>query len=368
MITIKTDKFSAAVSAASKLVGTKATMPVLSTVLICAEQNKMKVCATNLDLSYVETIPCVTDSLETEAICIAGRRLATVLGAVEGSETRLTIGKKLSAKLACGSSNFNLLGIGREEFPPIPEATGALCKLPADELAGLLDAVAPSMSSDETRYTLNGVFANATADGLVFVATDGRRLHMRNSTQKLPDGTKAIIPAKTVHMLSSLLRAEKAKEIDVWFDARRVTFRIAREDGEVMLQSKLVDGNYPNYKQVIPSDTGVMIEVDQATMLAAVRRVALVTGEKSNSVRLKVAGTSMKLSASSPDLGSAEEDVAVKAPDDTAKDLALNPDFLISAIESVGRDIVQLHIRDEASPFLVRDERFLAVVMPVRLS
>lgn len=368
MIKVRTSKLHAAVAAASKIVGAKATMPVLSTVQIRAVENRLQVCSTNLDLSYVETIPCETSELTPEAVCLAGRRLAAVLGAVDGAETTLKVGKGHQTKVACGSSNFNLLGIGPEEFPPLPEYTGASCKLSTEEVAGLLDAVAPAMSTDETRFVLNGAFAHATPTGLAFVATDGRRLHCRNIESKLPDGTKAIIPAKAINMLSSLIRAENAKEIEVWFAAKRVTFRIAREDGEVILQSKLVDGNFPNYQQVIPRETGIQVGVDRGLFLAAIKRVALVTTEKSNSVRLTLKGEELKLSASSPDLGSAEEVVAVKAPADASVQVAMNPEFLISAIASAGREDVQFYVRDDTSPFVVKDERFIAVVMPVRLS
>lgn len=368
MIKVKTSKLHAAVAAASKIVGAKATIPVLATVQLRAAGNRLQVCSTNLDLSYVETIPCETSELTPEAVCLAGRRLAMVLAAVDGAETTIKFGKGHQTKVACGSSNFNLLGIGPEEFPTLPEAVGALCQLPTEELSGLLNAVSPAMSTDETRYALCAAFVHAVPTGLAVAATDGRRLHCRNVESKLPDGTKAIIPAKTIHLLSSLIRAEEAKAIDVWFAEKRVTFRIVREDGEIMLQSKLVDGSYPNYRQVIPKADGIQVGVDQEAFLAAVKRVALVTGEKSNSVKIAIKEGTMTLSASSPDLGSAEEVVAVKVPADANVQLAMNPEFLLAAIASAGRADVQFYVKDDTSPLVVRDERFTAVIMPVRLS
>jgi len=272
------------------------------------------------------------------------------------------------------------MGIGRDEFPALPEfSDDRSFTIEQATLAGMLKSVSYAQSSDETRYMLNGVYFTFTesedAEGtgrLSLVATDGRRLAKIDHEMEVGEGLSGslILPAKTVSELTRLL--DKGESLKIDFNDRRVAFQIHTKDetdgfvGDIQLVSKVVEGNYPNYQQVIPKETHQRIKVERELFLQSIHRAALVATDKSNSVKIQISNNLMELSASSPDFGESHESLAI---DYSGPDLqvAFNPAFLMDPLKALTKDEIFFELKDEVSPGVFKTlESFLCVIMPVR--
>jgi len=278
-------------------------------------------------------------------------------------------------QLTSGGSIFRIMGIGKEEFPPLPEfGDEKAFTLEQSELAEMLRSVSYAQSTDETRYILNGVYFNFRDGKLSLVATDGRRLALISKEMEVsPENAGAIIlPAKTVAELTHLL--DKGEKVKINFNDRRCAFQIAsnKDTGglvdAVYLYSKVVEGNYPNYQQVIPKETHQRIKLERELFQQCVHRAALICTEKSNSVKLKVTSNLLEITAQSPEFGEAHESMAINysGPD---LQVAFNPAFMLDPLKALTKDEVFFELKDEVSPGVFKTlENFVCVVMPVRLS
>jgi DNA polymerase III subunit beta len=267
------------------------------------------------------------------------------------------------------------MGIGKEEFPPMPEFSDEKSVvIEQRELAAMLKSVSYAQSSDETRYILNGVYFNFRDSKLTLVATDGRRLAMISKDISSPEGAGSIIlPAKTVVELTRML--DKGEKVRLAVTEKRAAFQIDTNDNEnsglvdrIYLFSKVVDGNYPNYQQVIPKETHQRIKLERELFLQCIHRAALVTSEKSNSVKMKLNSNLLEITASSPDFGESHESMAIEYSGPELQ-VAFNPQFLMDPLRALANDQVFFEIKDEVSPGVFKTlENFLCVIMPVRLS
>jgi DNA polymerase-3 subunit beta len=238
----------------------------------------------------------------------------------------------------------------------------------------MLRSVAYAESQDETRYILNGVFFNFKDGKFSLVATDGRRLAMMSKEMDVPAQSSGsiILPAKTVSELSRLL--DKGEKVKINFNDRRCAFQIGsnkESDGlveSIYLYSKVVEGNYPNYNQVIPKETHQRIKLERELFLQCVHRAALVCSEKANSVKLKLTSNLLEITAQSPDFGEAHESMAINysGPD---LQVAFNPAFVMDPLKALAKDEIFFELKDEISPGVFKTlDSFVCVIMPVRLN
>jgi DNA polymerase III subunit beta len=279
------------------------------------------------------------------------------------------------AKLTSGGSVFKIMGMGKEEFPPMPEFSDEKSvALEQEELASMLKSVSYAQSSDETRYILNGVYFNFRDGKLTLVATDGRRLALTSKELEGTDaGNSIILPAKTVAELVRML--DKGVKVRLAVTEKRAAFQIgadkAGESGlmdNLYLFSKVVDGNYPNFQQVVPKETHQRIKLERELFLQCIHRAALVTSEKSNSVKLKLSNNLLEVSASSPDFGESHESMGIEYSGPELQ-VAFNPQFLMDPLRALAKDQVFFELKDEVSPGVFKTlESFLCVIMPVRLT
>ena len=370
---INRDHFANGLSQVLNVVGSKATMPILSNVLIEAEKDVVSVTTTNLDLG----IRCrmKADVKENGAVTLPVKRLASIVREMPNVDVALDASPNHQVKLSSGGSTFRIMGIGREEFPPLPEFGDEKAHtLDQAELSAMLRNVAYALSTDETRYILNGVYFNFRDGKLSLVATDGRRLAVMAREMDIP-GTAAgaiILPAKTVLELSRLL--DKGEKVKINFNDRRCAFQIGTDKDtsglidNVYLYSKVVEGSYPNYQQVVPKETHQRIKLERELFLQCVHRAALVCSEKSNSIRIKLTSNLLEITAQSPDFGEAHESMAIgySGPD---LQVAFNPAFLMDPLKALTKDEVFFEVKDDVSPGVFKTlESFICVIMPVRLS
>jgi len=370
---INRDHFAYGLAQVLNVVGSKATMPILSNVLIEAEKDQVSLTTTNLDLGIRCKI--TAEVKEPGAVTLPVKRLANIVRELPNIDVSIDASPNHQVKLSSGGSNFRIMGIGKEEFPPLPEfGDEKAYTLEQTELTSMLRSVAYAQSTDETRYILNGVYLNFRDGKFTLVATDGRRLALIAKEMEVPveSAGAIILPAKTVSELAHLL--DKGEKVKINFNERRCAFQIATNKDtnglvdSIYLYSKVVEGNYPNYQQVIPKETHQRIKLERELFLQCVHRAALVCSEKANSVKLKLTSNLLEITAQSPDFGEAHESMAINysGPD---LQVAFNPAFLIDPLKALTKDEVFFEVKDEVSPGVFKTlENFVCVIMPVRLN
>ncbi len=370
---INRDHFASGLAQVLNVVGSKATMPILSNVLIEAEKDLISLTTTNLDLGIRCKIKA--EVKETGSVTLPVKRLAGIVRELPNVDVSFDASPNHQVKLSSGGSTFRIMGIGKEEFPPLPEfGDEKAYTLEQVELSSMLKSVQYAQSTDETRYILNGVYFNFRDGKLSLVSTDGRRLAMISKEMEVPAASAGaiILPAKTVSELGRMLG--KGEKVKINFNDRRAAFQIGTDKDtsglvdHVYLYSKVVEGNYPNYQQVIPKETHQRIKLERELFQQCIHRAALVCSEKANSVKIKLTTNLLEITAQSPDFGEAHESMAIGYSGPELQ-VAFNPNFLMDPLHALTKDEVFFELKDEVSPGVFKTlESFVCVIMPVRLS
>ena len=351
------------------------TIPILSNVLIEASSDgSVKLMATDLDLQVVETMKAA--SVESPgAITVQAHLLFDIARKLpDGSQVGLeTADNRMTVK--AGRSRFQLPTLPRDDFPVIVEGDlPTTFELPAQTLAQLIDRTRFAISTEETRYYLNGIFFHVAEDGakpvLKAAATDGHRL--ARYTLPRPDGAEGmpdvIVPRKCVAELRKLLDEVFDTNVQVDLSASKVRFSLGGEAG-VVLTSKLIDGTFPDYSRVIPTGNDKLLRLDPKSFFAGVDRVATIATEKTRAVKMAVDGDKVTLSVTSPDNGTASEEVAADYGSE-GLEIGFNANYLKDILAQIEGDNVELHLADAGAPTLIRQNDkspALYVLMPMRV-
>ena len=356
------------------VVGSRSTMPILSNVLVEAKEDHIALTTTNLDLGIKCRIKA--EISEQGKTTLPVRKLATIVRELPKDEVLVEVNENNSAQITSGGSNFKIMGIASDEFPPLPTFENRhVYELSQLDIVSMLKSVSYAQSSDENRFILNGVYFKFADDKLTLVATDGRRLALTAVDLVTSDDTvgSLILPAKTVAELERLMG--KGEKVKIAFDSRQAAFEINLDDSEnsglvdhLYLVSKVVEGNYPNYQQVIPNETEHRVKVERELMFECVNRAALVTSDKSNSVKLKMSKNLLEISASSPEYGESHESMAI-VYDGPEVEVSFNPYFMAEPLKALTKDEVFFEFKDHLSPGVFKTlDNFLCVIMPLRLN
>ena len=360
-----------AVSQAQSVVERRNTIPILANVLIEAEGDEAKFRATDLDIEVVDEAPAKVE--RAGATTVSAVTLHEIVRKLpDGSLVTLTDdGASGRLTVEAGRSNFSLATLPREDFPVMASSeyeANFVCAAPV--LRRLFDKSKFAISTEETRYYLNGVYLHiADANGgqvLRCVATDGHRLARIDAD--MPSGADGlpgvIVPRKTVGELRKLLEDDEA-EIAVSVSETKIRFAAPG----ITLTSKVIDGTFPDYTRVIPSGNTRRLEVDAAEFAQAVDRVATVSSERSRAVKLSLDEDRLVLSVNAPDSGAAEEELAVAYGDD-ALEIGFNAKYLLEIASQVDRENAVFLFNSSGDPTLMRegnDETAVYVVMPMRV-
>ena len=345
------------------VVSTRTTLPILSNVLIEAKDDQLRLTTTDLDVGISGQVKA--DIERPGATTLPARRLVSIIRELPSSEISVEINAENVASVRSGPSFFKILGLDREEFPP-PSSFDDAKEFTLDQksLKDALRKTSYAISTDETRYVLNGIYWAFKENTLMLVATDGRRLAMVEQEVEFPAGHEinVIVPTKAINELQRLL--EDRGEVKVSISDSQISFELNKS----LLVSKLIEGNYPNFRQVIPGEAKERVILEREVLLNAVKRVALLTSDKSNSIKLTFHAGELSIQANSPDIGEAEETLHInyKGPNMT---VAFNPEFLMAPLRNLTQDEVFLDLIDEMSPGVLKiDEPFIYVLMPMRVS
>jgi DNA polymerase III subunit beta len=345
------------------VVSTRTTLPILSNVLLVARNGRLQFTTTDLDVGITGSVEA---QIEKEGgTTLPAKRLVSIVRELPASEVEVTVDGKNHAQIRSGPSFFKIIGLSETEFPPLPDFEGAKeFRIPQQVLRDGLRKTAYAISSDETRYVLNGIYTSFRDGKMTLVATDGRRLAMVDADLEFPASheTDVIVPTKAVQELQRLL--SDSGEVLVKLSDNQVSFQV----GDTLLASKLIEGNYPNYRQVIPGDSNERVVISREALLETVRRVSLLSSDKSNSVKLVFSENHIEVTANSPDVGEAQESMDV-AYTGRPMQIAFNPEFLQAPLRALETDEVYLDLIDEMSPGVLRiDGAFLYVLMPMRVT
>jgi DNA polymerase-3 subunit beta len=360
---VSTEKLLAGLQTVQNVVSTRTTLPILSNVLLQAVGGQLRLTTTDLDVGVSGVIDA---QIEKEGgTTLPARRLATIVRELPAAEVQVEIDSKNIASIRCGQSFFKILGLPEEEFPPLPRFDDAKTfTISQQALRDALKKTSYAISTDETRYVLNGILFSFKENKLTMVATDGRRLALVDLEMEFPRSQEAdiIVPTKCVTELARLLGDEGDVKMSVGEN------QVAFEIGATLLVSKLIEGNYPNYRQVIPGEAKERVTLEREIFFNAVHRVSLLSSEKSNSVKLVFSKNNLEIAANTPDVGEAKESLAIAYK---GRDLAIafNPEFLQAPLRNLSNDEVYLDLIDEMSPGVIKIQSpFLYVLMPMRIS
>jgi len=367
---IKRDFFVAGLSQVANIVSNRPTLPVFSNVLIEAEDGKISLTTTNLDIG----IRCLikADVVTPGSITLPVKTLKDIVGSMLGSEVAVELFSESKVKIKSGSSDATMTGIASEQFPPLANVSDEnIFSIEQSELSVMINNVAYAQSTDENRYVLNGVFFNFSEDGLVLVATDGRRLA---TCERKSDGASKstmkpfILPAKTVSELTKQL-GSKGK-VSIGRNERQVLFEIDSDEksdngfcDKIRIVSKVVEGNYPQYKQVIPKESPNSIEIEREVFLRTVDFVSKV----SERLYLDIGSNLIDVSGVSKE-NEASNKVAVLYEGPAMK-IAFNTKFISDTLKALTQDVVIFEFKDELSPGVIKtkDASFCCVIMPQRI-
>jgi DNA polymerase-3 subunit beta len=345
------------------VVSTRTTLPILSNVLLQAGDGQLRLTTTDLDVGVCGAVEAQID--KPGATTLPARRLSTIVRELPASEIHVEVDSKNVAAIRCGQSFFKILGLPEEEFPPLPKFEDAKeFKIGQKELRDGLKKTSYAISSDETRYVLNGILFSFKENKLTMVATDGRRLALVDLEVEFPRSQEVeiIIPTKCVTELSRLVGEEG--DLKMMVGENQVAF----EANGTLLVSKLIEGNYPNYRQVIPAEAKERVTLERELFHNAVHRVSLLASEKSNSVKLVFSKNNIEIAANTPDVGEARESLPVSYKGKEFS-IAFNPEFLMAPLRNLANDEVYLDLIDEMSPGVIKIQTpFLYVLMPMRIS
>jgi len=345
------------------------TIPILSNVLIEATVGGgLRLMATDLDLQIVEEVQAAVDS--PGATTVSAHTLFDIARKLpEGSEVLLeaTDGK---LRIEASRSKFNLPTLPRDDFPMIAEGElPTMFELPAETLKQIIDKTRFAISTEETRYYLNGIFLHAsdeTTPVLKAAATDGHRL--ARVTVPRPAGAEGmpdvIIPRKCIAELRKLLD-EVDGSVAVSLSSTKIRFGL----GSAILTSKLIDGTFPDYSRVIPTGNDKMLRIDPKSFMQGVDRVATIASEKTRAVKMALDRDRITLSVTSPENGTAAEEV----PGEYSAqgfEIGFNARYLMDILAQIDGDLVEVHLADAVAPTLIRENDkspALYVLMPMRV-
>ena len=349
------------------------TIPILSNVLIEAEgDNSLKVMATDLDLQVVEHMDASVDS--AGAITVSAHLLFDIARKLpEGSQVSLEAADNRMA-INAGRSRFSLPTLPRDDFPVIVEGDlPTSFELPAKTLSELIDRTRFAISTEETRYYLNGIFFHVSDDNepvLRAAATDGHRL--ARFTLPRPAGAEGmpdvIVPRKAVAELRKLLDESLDGNVQIDLSASKVRFKLGGTGG-VVLTSKLIDGTFPDYSRVIPTGNDKLLRLDPKSFHEGVDRVATIATEKTRAVKMGLDKEKVTLTVTSPDNGTATEEVPAEYSSD-GFEIGFNAGYLKDILNQIDADTVEIHLADAGAPTLIRKDEnspALYVLMPMRV-
>ena len=353
----------------SRVASTRSAVQALSGVQIAAGgdgNGSVELRATDMEVGL--RVPLEAKVERTGTVVLPARLLLDVVRTLRSGDVSLELRPaEQDVEIVGGTARFHIRTLRTEDFPPLPEPGGdQVVAMPAPAFVDTIARVSRSASRDETRPILTGILVSASADELRMVATDSYRLSVKETRLEAPleGGFEANVPARALEELGRLVRDDD-EEIRIGVRANQVVFEV----GGVALSSRLIDGQFPNYRQLLPEAYEHELTVSREELLEVVRRISLMA-QKNAPLRLSFSEGEVKVSAQTPDVGEASEPLPIPFAGEPFE-IGFNPDFLTVGLESAGADQVVLKLISPLRPGLVESadaSGFLYLIMPIRLN
>lgn len=364
--TITREQLHEGLGAVAAAVPSKTTLPVLANILLEATKDGLKLSGTDLDIAVGTTVPASVD--QEGAITLPARKLVELVRELPSAGIRFTTQGEQRVTIECGRSKFKLLGLPREEFPAFPQVTfNAASRTTARDLQKLIAHVAFAASTEESRPILNGVLWQLTADRMRMVATNGHRLaKMEVPLQGSADPAELIVPPKALDQIRKLFGPDD--EIEIGRSENHLGFRSAT----TQVYTRLIEGPYPNYEQVIPRENDKTATCEKAALSAALRRMSIVASDQTHRIRMSFGDGSCKLSVTTPDLGEAQEELTVTYEGEPL-DIGFNANYLLEVLKFMPTEEVRMTFKAPERAATVEPvgwddpAAYLTLVMPLRL-
>lgn len=347
----------------------KTTIPILSNILVETDQDQVWLTATDLELGI--RCACPARIKKEGAGTIPARRLLDYVRLLPDADVQVKLGENQWASFVCGRSRTRIAGMSRESFPELPQMPESLAEIPLSVLSQMIASTIFAISTEESRFTLNGALLILKESGLVMVATDGHRLAMVEKQISLPGLTgsyRALLPKKAMSEIQKLASDDPSKQIEFSGNENHLFFRI---DKRLLLSRKLT-GNFPDYERVLPKEHSHMLLVQRDELKASIERVAQFADERSRAIRLQALKGELKVHSSISETGESEETIPVEysGPD---IEIGFNAQYLLDFLRSIDQGEVEFHFKDSNSAGELRphagaaDTVYRYVVMPMRI-
>lgn len=361
-ITIEKSALLDALQKVQSIVGQRSTLPILSNVLLRADEGQISLTTTDMEVCVKTSTSA--DVHESGGTTLPARRFFSICRELPAGDVDIEVDDQDVATIRSGPAFFKLMGLSDSEFPSLPEFDqNAVYSIDQLSFREMVQKVIYAASTDETRYILNGALLSFKDEKLTVVATDGRRMAMVEQEIEFSKESEVdlVVPTKTVSELIKTLGDEGTLRITV------SSTQVAFEFDQILIVSKLIEGTYPHFQQVIPAQCEERVAIDRETMLLAVRRVSLLTDDQTSSIKLTFKDNKLELVTNNREIGEARETIPVKY---TGKELsiAFNPVFLIAPLRHLDSDEIFFELSDELSPGVIKTNvPFLYVLMPIRI-
>ena len=362
-IQIERDIFFRAIQLVQNIVEPRQTLPILSNVLIDASEHGVTVAATDLEVGVRVEIPATVE--QAGKITLSARKLQEIVKELPAKPLSLAVQENSWVLLRCGGASYKLVGLPAEEFPAVEEGAGGVSAvLDGRTMREMLSRTSFAVAHDETRRVLNGVFLLVQEKDVRCVATDGHRLALaqRGITRGQGQGS-GIVPRKAVQEMGRVLSGDE--EVQISLTENQFSLRTEK----VLLTARLIEGQFLSYEQVIPRQHPKHLIVSREGLAAMIRRVSVLSEERTKPVKLHLSQGTLKMTASSPELGEAEESLTVDYEGEEVI-IGFNSRYLLDAINPIEADQVVLELKDGLSPGVIKgsgEDGTLCVIMPMRI-
>lgn len=339
----------------------KTTLPILSHILLESFSDGLRIIATDLDVGISCVIP--VNIIEQGAITVPAKRFYEIIKELPFNDITITVKKNNFVIIESESCLFKIMGLPKDEFPKLPEFKDKeVIKIHQDVLQEMLKLTAFAVSNDETRYVLNGILFKINKNNLTLVATDGKRLAIaEKKIQK--DSEKEIsiiIPIKTIHELTRNLKNEG--DVSLLLGENQIMFDI----NGIIIISRLIEGEFPDYRQVIPPVSENKLAIERELFLLAVKRAALLSTPDYQAVKLELFKNKLVISKSTPDIGESREEILVEYK---GKEIVIgfNPGYVVDVLKNLHPALIELELSDSEKPGVIRMSGYTYIVLPMRL-
>lgn len=365
-LTVKQSELLREIQHVQGIVERKTTVPILSNLLLETSGNTLQVTATDLDVSL--RCSCRAEVRTAGSVTVSARKLFDIARLLPDQDIVLKAAGPDWVNLTCQRSRFKIAAMSRENFPEIPSDELPMVDLPAEPLAYMISRSVFAITTEESRYTLNGAQVVVDGEGITFVTTDGHRLVLIRHQTEVPlteSEIRVLVPKKALVELSKL--SGGAATVHFGSTSNHLFFRI----GERLLVSRVLSGQFPSYDRVIPRENNLHVSLQTTELADALRRVAVMADEQSRGIRLNLREGLLEISAANPDFGEAREALTIRYTGDPLE-IGFNAHYLLDFLSVLESEEVSVRLRDKETqallkPVALEGFEYNYVVMPIKI-